>query len=93
MESDQREGGRENGGHARRPRGGGRKREYLPWGANVEGSRRLTRKHPWQHRTMTAEKTPLLVTIDVAGGVVRGNSEMTLLSRQITKDIKETLSK
>ena len=42
---------------------------------------------------MTAEKTALLVTIDVAGGVVRGNSEMTLLSRQITKDIKETLCK
>jgi len=44
-------------------------------------------------RRMNAEKTPLLITIDVAGGQVRGNSEMTLLSRQIIKDIKETLSK
>jgi hypothetical protein len=43
--------------------------------------------------TMNADKTPLLVTIDIEGEVVRGNSECTLLSRQLTKDIKETLSK
>merc|ERR1712216_623953 len=47
--------------------------------------------HKFAARAMTSDAAPLLLAIDVTDGQVRGNSEMTLLSRQITKDIKETL--
>mmetsp|Transcript_56869 Transcript_56869/g.133332 ORF Transcript_56869/g.133332 Transcript_56869/m.133332 type:complete len:826 (+) Transcript_56869:127-2604(+) len=42
---------------------------------------------------LTAEESAVLLTVDLAQKVVRGNSEATLLCRQIVKDVKEALGK